>query len=143
MFGRRWIGLAVAAVLVIVVISSVSGSAQQNAWMQGYMAGRLSAGSDAGAAGLMPYMMPGGAFGPHFGGVAPGLLLGLGFLALGFFLIDRRFRMGRGPGGREAWHKHMREEAERWHRRHEGPWGQGGPWQQPPEGRERRGQRAA
>ncbi len=125
MFGRRWIGLAVAALLVIVVISAANGSAQQNAWMQGYMAGRLSAGSDGGAAALAPYMMPGGAFGPHFGGAAPGLLLGLGFLALGFFALTRGHG-GRWQQHRREWHEQMRqrmgEEARRWHDEGRAPW---------------------
>jgi hypothetical protein len=116
MFGRRWIGLALVALLIIVVISTLGGHAQQNAWMQGYMAGRLSAGSD-GAAALAPYMMPGGMFG-YGGGTGPGigLFVGFGFLALGFFALTR----GRGhhrhwQARREEWARRMHEEAHRWH----------------------------
>lgn len=118
MFGRRWIGFALAALLVIVVISAVGGSAQRNAWMQGYMAGRLSAGTDGGAAALTPYMMPGSPFMPGYGGFGHGigLFIGLGILALGFFALTR----GRGhhrhwQARKEAWAQHMQEEARRWH----------------------------
>jgi len=134
MFGRRWIGLAVAALLVIVVISTVSGNAQQNAWMQGYMAGRLAAGTDGGAA-LTPYMMPGSPFMPGYGGGfghGIGLFIGLGFLALVFFALTR----GRGhhrhwQARKEEWARHMQEEARRWHEQGE----RGAPWQPRPEER--------
>ena len=95
MFGRRWIGLAVAALLIVVVFSAAGASAQRNAWTQGYMAGRLSAGTD-GAAALAPYMMmPGSPLSPGyggFGGGSGGLVIGLGLLALGFLIVIARSR---------------------------------------------------
>ena len=118
MFGKRWIGFALAAALIIVVISTVGGGqAQQNAWMQGYMAGRLSAGSDGGAA-LAPYMMPGSPFMPGAGGFGHGigLFIGLGLLALGFFALTRgRGHHGHWQARREEWARRMHEEARRWH----------------------------
>jgi hypothetical protein len=123
MFGRRWIGFALMALLVIVVISTLGGSAQQNAWMQGYMAGRLSAGTD-GAVALAPYMIPGSPFMPRYGGFGHGigLFIGLGFLALGVFALTR----GRGhhrhwQARKQEWARHMQEEARRWHEESGGP----------------------
>lgn len=121
MFYKRWIVIAIAALLVFGGLSAMSGAGQREAWMQGYMAGRLSAGSDGDAA-LAPYLMPGGAFGPRYGGVGPGLFFGLGFLALGLFLISRRLHSARWSGKPDEWHEHMRQEAERWRQRHHGPW---------------------
>jgi hypothetical protein len=128
MFYKRWIVIAAAALLVIGLISAISGAGQREAWMEGYMAGRLSTGSDGGAA-LAPYMMPGSPFAPHYGGFGPGLFIGLGFLALGLFLVSRRFHSGRFAGKSDEWHEHMRQEAEKWRQRHHGPWesGPGGP----------------
>jgi hypothetical protein len=116
MVGRRWIGFALAALLIIVVISTVGGQTRQNAWMQGYMAGRLSAGSDGGAA-LAPYMMPGGPFGYGGGfGHGIGLFIGLGFLAFGFFALTRgRGHHQRWHARKEEWARRMEEEARRWH----------------------------
>ena len=130
MIYKRWIVVALAALLVIGVVSAVSGAGQREAWMQGYMAGRLSTGTD-GTAALAPYMMPGGPLGPHYGGFGGGLFIGLGLLALGFFLVSRRLHGGRWNAGADEWHQRMREEARRWHERHQGPWnagpGQAGP----------------
>jgi hypothetical protein len=123
MAGRRWIGLALVALLVIVIISTVGGSAQQNAWMQGYMAGRLSAGGDSGAA-LAPYVMPGSPFMPRYGGFGHsfGLFIGLGFLALGFFALTRgRDHHARWHARKEEWARRMQEEARQWHERGDAP----------------------
>jgi hypothetical protein len=123
MYGRRLIGLAFVALLVIVVISTLGGAARQNAWMQGYMAGQLAAGSDGGAA-LAPYMVPGSPFTPGYGGggISVGLFVGLGFLALGFAFLAR----GRGHRHwqmrKEEWERRMHEEAQRWHQQAGRPW---------------------
>jgi hypothetical protein len=130
MFHKRWIVIAVAALIVFGIFSAVSGAGQREAWMEGYMAGRLSAGSD-GSAALTPYLMPGSPFGPHYGGSGPGLFFGLAFLAFGLFLVGRRLSGARWNEQPGDWHQHMREEARRWHQRHEGPWnaqpGESGP----------------
>ena len=123
MFYKRWIGLAIVALLVIGVVSAISGGGQRDAWMQGYMAGRLSTGSDGNAA-LAPYMLPGGPLGPQYGGFgrSGGLVIGLGFLALGFFLVSRRLHGARSGGGPDEWHEHIRREARRWHEGRRPPW---------------------
>jgi hypothetical protein len=123
MFYKRWIVIGLAALLLFGVVSAIGGAGQREAWMEGYIAGRLSTGSDGGAA-LAPYMMPGGPFGPHYGGFGfgPGLFLGLGFLALGVFLLSRRFHGGRWNEGAADFHQHMREEARRWRQQHQGSW---------------------
>ena len=123
MFYKRWFVIVLAALLVIGVVSAISGAGQREAWMQGYMAGRMSTGSDGGAD-LTPYMLPGGPLGPRYGGFGPGpgLFIGLAFLALGAFLIGRRM-YGTRPGDPHSdWHAHMRDEARRWHQRHHGRW---------------------
>ncbi len=118
MFGRRWIGFALVALLIVVVISTVGGGqAQQNAWIQGYMAGRLSASTDGGAA-IAPYMVPGSPFMPRYEGFGHGigLFIGLGFLALGFFALTRgRGHHERWRARKEEWARRMEEEARRWH----------------------------
>ncbi len=123
MFYKRWIVIGLAALLLFGLVSAISGAGQREAWMEGYIAGRLSTGSDGGAA-LAPYMMPGSPFGPHYGGFGfgPGLFLGLAFLALGVFLLSRRFHGGRWSEGAAEFHQHMREEARRWHEQHRGSW---------------------
>ena len=123
MFYKRWIVIAVAALLVFGVVSAISGAGQREAWMQGYMAGRLSTGSDGGAA-LAPYLMPGSPLGPRYGGfgAGPGLFIGLAFLGLGAFLISRRLHDPRSGAAHDDWHAHMRQEARRWHQRHQGGW---------------------
>jgi hypothetical protein len=123
MFYKRWIVIALAALLVFGVVSAISGARQREAWMQGYMAGRLSTGSDDGAA-LAPYMMPGSPLGPRYGGygAGPGLFLGLAFLAFGALLIGRRLYGGGSGRSQSDWHEQMRAEARRWHQRHHGPW---------------------
>jgi hypothetical protein len=124
MYGRRWIGFALAALLIVVVISAVSGSAQRDAWMQGYMAGRLSTGTD-GAASLAPYMMPGSPLAPSYGGFGHGggLFVGLGLLALGFFFVTRGFGRHRGwRRGKAEWAERMHQEMRRWHEQNGDPW---------------------
>ncbi len=120
MFFKRWMVVALAILLAIGIFSAMSAAGQRDAWMQGYLAGRLSTGADGGAA-LAPYMMPGGAFGPRYGGFPFGLLIWPGFLLLGLFLISRRLHYWKGQaGGPDEWHERMRQRAEQWHERHQG-----------------------
>ena len=118
MFSKRWIGLALVALLLIGVISAVSGAGQRDAWMQGYLAGRLSTGEDDGSA-LTPYLMARGEFGSHYGGFGAGLncLIGLGFLLFGLFFVSRTLHRVFGSNSDE-WRERMRAEADRWHERH-------------------------
>jgi hypothetical protein len=112
---------AVAALLLIGLISAIGGSGQRDAWMQGYLAGRLSAGGE-GTADLAPYMMMRGAGPWHYGGWGAGLtcLIPLGFLALVGLLIASHKHRRRWHADASNWEERLRQEADRWHRHRRG-----------------------
>ncbi|MFN8484534.1 MAG: hypothetical protein U0768_15960 [Anaerolineae bacterium] len=163
MFPRRFIGMAIGALLLFGLLFVVAPNMQRDAWMQGYLMGQLAGGKDAGAAALLaPYMMHSG--GPGFGGGFGFLLLiPLGFLffvGVGKFMRYRAWQHGYGHGGPGGWHRHgpppwaqgqgapqgqaQPQTPDQPQGPPEGgqpqtpPWGQGGPpwaqWQQPPWG---------
>ncbi|MCX6031577.1 MAG: hypothetical protein NT169_20035 [Chloroflexi bacterium] len=139
MFHRRFLGGALAVVLVIALLVGGAAAIQRSAWSQGYMMGRLSGAEGGATTPLAPYGYPGMAFGPqHFGGelgviVTLGLLF-LAFLAVGRFFSFRAWAMHGGPGGMSGgpW-RHTDGAPGNPHARHwqHRPWCQG--WDRPSE----------
>ncbi len=132
MLHRRFLGGALAVLLVIALLVGGAAAIQRGAWSQGYMMGRLAGAEGGAATPFVPYGYPGMAFGPrHFGG-GPGVILTLGLLFLACLAVGRlfRFRAWAMHGG--PW-RHADGAPGDPHARHwqHGPWCQG--WDRPPE----------
>jgi len=123
---RTLVRLAIAAVLGILLFSTIVGGIHQAGWNQGFTAGLLAGGGENAKA-VAPYLAAPGVYRPHgWGGHGSGFIGGfLHFLFFGFlimmalkFFVFRRWRMHNGwhgeQGGRCGW--------------------QGGPWQHGPWG---------
>ncbi|MCI0393672.1 MAG: hypothetical protein L0332_05415 [Chloroflexi bacterium] len=123
MFGKRILGVALLAFLVVALLSAAGASSYRTGWSQGYFAGQQSAGREEQAAPAVPsqpyeYGRPWGhGWGPDWG-FAPFWLVGGFFKCLLFLLflglLGRLFFWGRWGWGRGHGHPH-------WH-------GPKGPW---------------
>jgi hypothetical protein len=119
------IGLAVAAIVGILLFGVIAGVIRQAGWNEGFLYGLLADGGD-GAKAVTPYLTHRYGYGPHgWGGHGFGFIGGIfrflffGFLLLMFFkfLGFWRWRMHGGRFGGPHW-------------QHHGPWGQP-PYAQP------------
>jgi len=135
---KRFLMVALAALIVVGLLIAGGSAIQRSAWSQGYMMGRLSAsGDDGGVVPYAPYGYPGRHVGPSsfLCGVGPLFTVGLLFLLLvgaGKIFHFRAWKEAGGPLG-EGWAKH-------WHQRHGHMppwcWGQEEPSEEKTEGAE-------
>jgi len=123
MFHKRFLAVAVVALIVLGLLFAAGSAIQRSAWSQGYMMGRLAAGGEDGA--VAPYALygPGYPGGRSMCGLGPILTVGtlLVLLAVvGKFFRFRAWRKADGPEG-ERWARHW---AEHWRRHHDhsSPW---------------------
>jgi len=117
---KRFLPVALTALIVIGLLIMGGSAIYRNGWSQGYMTGRLAAGGDDGAAlPYAPYGLPGRyhGFSPFLCCLGPVFTVGLLFLlliAVGKFFRFWAWKKADGPEGRN-WAKHW---SEHWHRHH-------------------------
>lgn len=123
MIDRRIIGLALAALLIFGLLTSLGFGAYRIGWSQGYLSGNIVAGSDNSESSPQPPQpIYGYGYGHRLGHNPFFLAIGLFFkcgLFLLLFLMTAKFlrfglwRMAGGPGGK-SWAKHKHHWKSHW-----------------------------